>query len=221
MVIGQPFEAPLAFLRAVLQYNQEIRSQAQVPITRLSGLVVLKEQMTEEFPYPTAFQKFGGVEHEPRACSIRLGIQPMRSDLYRHRRTIVVGQLAGLSTVVLIPPQLRSLGGRPLEMHEEVRKHFQIRRGAQLPRHIKIWPKKIWTRELEMTIANRVYARLRPGDMLFVPPDWTYGVRNMKVGDELHSTVTWFLKPSDDSKDTLQSVFARARARGRQKEEDL
>lgn len=213
-----PFRAPLVFIRAVHQYNQDqkaansILSQSKddfddaqsraTCITGLNGLVVLKESMTEEFPFPRIIRDIGLSTYQTKSCSIRAGVRPLRSDMRRYKHsTTVVGQLAGYSVVTLIPPRVKLLDGLPLEFHKRVPKKWQnstMRFPLGSPNFSL--SSKTWTREFEneLSASNDILlAPLIPGDGLLVPEGWWYGVRSINNGLQLHATVTWFLGRSD------------------------
>ncbi|KAI0424842.1 hypothetical protein F5Y09DRAFT_125496 [Xylaria sp. FL1042] len=213
-----PFTAPLVFIRAVHQYNRDQRTVTNTPpppnegpfqdsdhpgcITGLHGLVILRETMTEEFPFPRIIRDIGRSTYQTRTCTIRAGIRPLRNSVRRYKHsTIVIGQLAGYSVVTLIPPYLKSLNGLPLEFHKRV----------PLPEGVNpmLFPLgspnfsisgKTWTRDFEDELSasgDILLATLIPGDGLLVPEGWSYGVRSINNGLQLHATVTWFLSRDD------------------------
>ncbi|KAJ3576031.1 hypothetical protein NPX13_g3838 [Xylaria arbuscula] len=213
-----PFRAPLAFIRAVHQYNQDqeataetlsrlqgessdVHSQAAC-ITGLYGLVILRETMSDEFPFPRIIRDIGQSTYQTKSCSIRAGVRPLRSDMRRYKRsTVVVGQLAGYSVVTLIPPQVKLLDGLPLEFHKRVPKNWDnstMRFPLGSPSFSLSG--KTWTREFEdeLTASGDILVTtLVPGDGLLVPDGWWYGVRSINNELQLHATVTWFLSRSD------------------------
>ncbi|KAI1307118.1 hypothetical protein F5Y03DRAFT_352830 [Xylaria venustula] len=213
-----PFRAPLVFVRAAHQYNQERKTVADTTplwddglvhehedpacITGLNGLVVLKETMTEEFPFPRIIRDIGTSTYHTKSCSIRTGIRPFRNNIRRYKSsTIVVGQLAGYSIATLIPPYIKALDGMPLEFHERVPRTWE--------RHTNRFPLgsrsfalsgKTWTRDFEDELAasgDILRATLIPGDGLLVPEGWWYGIRSINNGLQLQATVTWFLGRGD------------------------
>ncbi|KAI1274856.1 hypothetical protein F5Y07DRAFT_191813 [Xylaria sp. FL0933] len=213
-----PFRAPLAFIRAVHQYNRDLKivtntapssNESPVPgpddpasIAGLYGLVVLKETMTEEFPFPRIIRDIGLSTYQTRSCSIRAGVRPLRNDIRRYKRsTVVIGQLAGYSVVTLIPPRLKSLDGLSLEFHDRVPKTWD-RHTMRFPLGSPGFalPGKTWTRDFEQELVasgDILVATLIPGDGLLVPEGWYYGVRSINNGLQLHATVTWFLSRDD------------------------
>ncbi|KAI1746643.1 hypothetical protein F4782DRAFT_523891 [Xylaria castorea] len=213
-----PFKAPLVFFRAVHQYNRDQRKTTDtIPqpesstvhqqnhsacIDGLNGLVVLEEEMTEEFPFPRIVQEIGQSIYKTKSCSIRIGVRPLRSDMRRHKSsTVVVGQLAGYSVVTLIPPHVKLLNGLPLEFHERVVQEWE---GSTKPLPLGAanfsLSSKTWTRDFENELsASRdvLLATIIPGDGLLIPKGWWYGVRSINNGLQLHATVTWFLGRGD------------------------
>lgn len=125
--VWEAFDAPLAFIRAALQYNDEQRNE-RFRITRLAGLMELEDPLTDDFPFPKVIQEFAGFRLGMSSCSIRLGIRPIRSDLRRHNETSAIGQLAGYSKAILIRPQIKSLGDKPVYYHEAFRDNKQVAR---------------------------------------------------------------------------------------------
>ncbi|KAI0418787.1 hypothetical protein F5X98DRAFT_337245 [Xylaria grammica] len=212
-----PFSAPLVFFRAVHQYNCDnydhtgpagngfgpgraaFRVEIQPgSINKVGGLVILKEDMTEEFPFPRIVRDIGQSTYTTKQCSIRVGVRPPRSAIRRYRgTTVVIGQLAGFSVVTMVPPRLQSLGGLPLEFHERIPKTWEtsIKRFPLGPKGISL-SKEVWTRDFEAELAAAgeiLVATLVPGDGLLVPEGWWYGPRSVNNGLELQTTVTWFL----------------------------
>ncbi|GAP93381.2 hypothetical protein SAMD00023353_12600050 [Rosellinia necatrix] len=211
-----PFEAPLAFFRAVHQYNraQQIpravfRSQADMAqhearhgrtwIDGLRGQVVLKGALTEEFPFPRIVRDIGQSTYQPESCHIRVGVRPRRGAMRRYRLSAsVVGQLAGYSIVTMVPPRVKLLGGRPLEFYRRVPQSLWARDTTQFPlgaSRLSI-PHGAWTAAFEAELAaagDILLATLVPGDGLLVPDGWWYGVRSINAGLQLHATVTWLL----------------------------
>ncbi|KAI0874971.1 hypothetical protein GGS24DRAFT_457496 [Hypoxylon argillaceum] len=210
-----PFRAPLSFIRAVHQYNQS-QNLAMNPvlpfqgppedtqhhpacITRITSLVVLQKELTEEFPFPRILRSIGLSHYHAKSCSIRAGVRPLRSDMRRYKKsTVVVGQLAGYSIVTLIPPRLKLLDGKPLDFHPRLPKHSGERITQRFPFGATklALPGKTWTREFEDELAESgdiLIAELIPGHGLLIPEGWFYGVRSINNGLELHGTVTWFL----------------------------
>ncbi|KAI0973395.1 hypothetical protein F4678DRAFT_426584 [Xylaria arbuscula] len=213
-----PFRAPLVFVRAAHQYNQERKTVGDTPpvsedglvhehedpacITGLNGLVVLQDKMTEEFPFPSIVRDIGPSTYQTKACSIRTGIRPFRSNIRRYKTsTVVVGQLAGYSIATLIPPHIKALNGLPLEFHERVPQTWE-RDTMRFPLGAPSFALsgKTWTRDFEDELAasgDILRANLIPGDGLLVPEGWWYGVRSINNGLQLHATVTWFLGRGD------------------------
>lgn len=195
-LIWEPFDAPLAFIREVLQFNHkmEVDGRWDDVVTRLGGLIELEDRLTEDFPYPPKVREVGGLTYGASSCSIRFGIRPIRSDLRRSTDVTVLGQLAGYSRVLLVPPKLKSLGGQALEYHPYVRelRKEQIVRLSERP--IKTLEKKTWTRDFEEKIPERLDATIKPGEVLLIPDGWWYGVRSINYHNELHATVGWYLK---------------------------
>lgn len=198
-LIWEPFDAPLAFIREILQYNHEMKADGHDDevITRLGGLIELEDRLTEDFPYPPKVREVGGLTYGASSCSIRFGIRPIRSDLRRSTDVTVLGQLAGYSRVLLVPPTLPSLGGQALEYHPYVRelRKDQVVRLSDRP--IKTLGKKTWTRGFEETIPERLDATIKPGEVLLIPDGWWYGVRSINYHNELHATVGWFLQTDE------------------------
>ncbi|KAK7985558.1 hypothetical protein PG988_003180 [Apiospora saccharicola] len=195
-LIWEPFDAPLAFIREVLQYNHELEVAGRWDevVTRLGGLIELEDRLTEDFPYPPKVREVGGLTYGASSCSIRFGIRPIRSDLRRSTDVTVLGQLAGYSRVLLVPPKLKSLGNQALEYHpyvRELRKDHIVRLSE---RPVKALEKKTWTREFEETIPERLDATIKPGEVLLIPNGWWYGVRSINYHNELHATVGWYLQ---------------------------
>lgn len=209
-----PFKAPLVFFRAVHQYNCD-REKATDTILSLegnrvhdqhnpafidglSGLVVLEDEMTEEFPFPLIVREIGQSTYNTKSCSIRVGVRPLRSDMRRYKHsTVVVGQLAGYSVVTLIPPRVKSLNGLPLEFHERVPRTWE-RSTTRFPLGSPWFAlsSKTWTREFEDELSasgDILLATLTPGDGLLVPEGWWYGMRSINNELQLHASVTWFL----------------------------
>ncbi|KAI1265011.1 hypothetical protein F5Y18DRAFT_72842 [Xylariaceae sp. FL1019] len=197
------FKAPLVFIRAVNEFNltQQPRpgemtaskdlthyDRKDYPncITEISALVVLVEDMTDDFPFPRVIRDIGNSRYKARSCSIRVGVRPLRTDMRRYKEsTVVVGQIAGYSIATLIPPNLKALNGAPLGFHERVPSIHQNALASQT-----------WTREFEDELAKTndvVFAELKPGDGLLIPPGWWYGVRSINNGLHLNATSTWFL----------------------------
>jgi hypothetical protein len=230
-----PFKAPLGFIHAVHQYNQSQEDKTwAVPwlesgvvhdwdhstcIAGINSLVILEEEMTEEFPFPRIVRDIGQSTYQTKSCSIRAGIRPLRSDMRRYKRsTVVVGQLAGYSVVTLVPPRVKQLGGLSLDFHERVVQ-------AQREQVIESFPLlasgfglsgKTWTREFESELSasgDILLATLTPGDGLLVPKWWFYGVRSINNGFQLHATVTWFLGqnnvPAEDQKEYDRNEYLR------------
>ncbi|KAK5625211.1 hypothetical protein RRF57_000927 [Xylaria bambusicola] len=197
-----PFRAPLVLIRAVHQYNQNQQTATGIPLAGLSGLVILEETMTEEFPFPRIIQDVGMSKYKTKSCSIRAGVRPLRSDMRRYKHsTVVIGQLAGYSIVTLIPPSVKLLNGLPLEFHERVPRTWE-RSTQRFPLGSPNFSLsgKTWTREFEneLTASHDILlANLIPGDGLLVPEGWWYGVRSINNELQLHATVTWFLGRSD------------------------
>ncbi|TRX96399.1 hypothetical protein FHL15_002671 [Xylaria flabelliformis] len=204
-----PFKAPLVFFRAVHQYNRDQRKvkakdgavhrqNQSACINGLNGLVILKELMTEEFPFPRIIRDIGQSTYKTISCSIRVGVRPLRSDMRCHKHsTVVVGQLAGYSVVTLIPPCVKLLNGLPLEFHKRVPKTWE-RSTLRFPLGSSNFAlaSKTWTRDFENELSasgDILLATLIPGDGLLVPKGWWYGVRSINNGLQLHATVTWFL----------------------------
>ncbi|KAK6860397.1 hypothetical protein PG995_004033 [Apiospora arundinis] len=216
-LLWEPFEAPIAFIREVLQYNQELGPQGQGDaICRLSGLIELEDRLTEDFPYPPAVREIGGLTYNATSCSIRFGIRPLRSDLRSSTDATVIGQLAGFSRALLIPPQLNSLGGQSILSHPHVRE-LRAESGSLIQlshRQPKVLQKKTWTLDFEETIPERIEATLTPGDALLIPPGWWYGIRSINYYNQLHATVNWFLA-------TERSPYKLWRERNRIVEENL
>ncbi|KAK8075364.1 hypothetical protein PG997_010027 [Apiospora hydei] len=198
-LIWEPFDAPLAFVREILQYNHEmgVEGRHSEAISRLAGLIELEAHLTEDFPYPR------------KSGSIRFGIRPLRSDLRRSTDITVVGQLAGYSRVLLVPPKLKSLGGQGLESHAHVRaarKDSVVRLSS---RPVKALQKSIWTAGFEETIPERMDASLRPGEVLLIPDDWWYGIRSINNANQLHATVGWYLQTDESPYKLWQERQAR------------
>ncbi|KAI0190856.1 hypothetical protein F4808DRAFT_398997 [Astrocystis sublimbata] len=213
-----PFEAPLVFFRAVHQYNRhrikesgvDLRPEIIGPdsyppscIDGLSGLVVLQEELTEEFPFPRIVRDIGKSSYGTKSCSIRVGVRPLRSSMRQHNKsTVVVGQLAGYSVVTMVRPEVKLLNGQPLDSHERVPKPpMRINPYPLRPRLPNITlPSKTWTNKLEKELTasgDVLLATLIPGDGLLVPEGWWYNVRSINNEVQLHATVTWFLGRED------------------------
>ncbi|KAI1342545.1 hypothetical protein F5Y15DRAFT_373115 [Xylariaceae sp. FL0016] len=213
-----PFKAPLALIRAAHLYNHEMSRATRSPrsakgpsihetytpnyISGLGGLVVLEDELTDEFPFPRVVRDIGQTTYQTKSCSIRAGIRPHRSDIRRYRAsTVVVGQLAGYSVVTLIPPRLKALQGLPLDFHERVPKlsYDEARRWPMGKAGLSL-SGKAWTRDFEDELVKSgdvVVATLVPGDGLLVPEGWWFGVRSINNDLQLHATVTWFLSRAD------------------------
>lgn len=217
-----PFRAPLAFIRAVDQYN---RDQGTAPSTvpsakhyiqGINGLVVLMEAIAEHFPFPRIIRNVGSSTYLTKSCSIRIGVRPPRGDMRRClNTTVVVGQLAGNSAVTLVPPRLQSLHGLSLEYHEKVRPTWENRvtDSPHAPPSFAI-ANKVWTGELQRElIASKDFyiGTLTPGSALLVPKGWYYGVRSINKKLELNASVTWFLHRSEaaveDQENTIRSLI--------------
>ncbi|KAI1163913.1 hypothetical protein F5B18DRAFT_617840 [Nemania serpens] len=209
-----PFSAPLAFIRAVHQYNrdQEIATNT-VPssdngsasgknhpacITRVNGLVILTDTMTEHFPFPRIMRDIGP---SPFQTNIRIGIRPPRIDMRRSKHAFaVIGQLAGHSAVTLVPPRLKLLQGLSLEFHEKLRGKWQdnVTPFPRSPPSFGI-DNSIWTRGFQKNLVRSgdlFTGTLRAGSALFVPKGWYYGIRSLSKEQALNASVTWFLSPS-------------------------
>ncbi|KAI1110380.1 hypothetical protein F5Y14DRAFT_429256 [Nemania sp. NC0429] len=212
------FRAPLAFIRALHQYNQDqIMAANRLPpsefqlirdeknpacITRANGLVVLTGEMTKHFPFPRIVQDIGSYTYQVKTCNIRIGIRPPRVDLRRSsKHTTVIGQLAGAqTTVILVPPRLNMLKGLSLEFHKKVLPSWEHlrERFPQGPPNLAI-KNSIFTSNFQARLTQSgdvCYATLKPGSALIVPSGWYYAVRGDSQGLELTATVTWFLEHS-------------------------
>ncbi|KAI1203568.1 hypothetical protein F5X97DRAFT_283455 [Nemania serpens] len=212
------FRAPLAFIRAVHQYNRDQKIIAKtVPsskdgsardknnpacITRINGLVVLTDAMTEEFPFPRILRDMGPPSYRTKSCNIRMGVRPPRGDMRRCRNTtVVIGQLAGSSAVTLVRARLKLLNGQSLECHERVRPTWEnsARRFPLGPASFAI-KNSIWTRSFQNKLiksGDLFVGTLVPGSAVFVPKGWYYGVRSTNKELELNATVTWFRHRGD------------------------
>ncbi|KAK8104602.1 Transcription factor jumonji/aspartyl beta-hydroxylase [Apiospora kogelbergensis] len=168
------FEAPIAFIREVIQYNKELGPDNA--IRGLAGLIELEDRLTEDFPYPPIVRKIGGLTYNANSCSIRLGIEPRRSDLKRSTATTVIGQLAGYG---------QQFAGKD--------RQYRINRW---PVHKNIM-KATWVLGFEQTIPERINAELKPGDALLIPPGWWYGIRNTNWHNQLNATVGWYLNTDE------------------------
>ncbi|KAI1421470.1 hypothetical protein F5Y12DRAFT_706328 [Xylaria sp. FL1777] len=203
-----PFKAPLVFIRAAHQYNQDQKAVAETApslkdnpfqdpdysacLSRLKGLVILEEKMTDEFPFPNFIRDIGLSTYKTKACTVRTGIRPLRSELRRHQAsTVMVGQLAGYSIATLVSPHARLPNGMPLMFNRDIPSPWQ-----GTPQRYPVSLPNKWTREWEHEFAasgNVVFATLTPGAGLLVPKGWWYTVRSINNGLELYATVTWFL----------------------------
>ncbi|KAK8132112.1 hypothetical protein PG999_000285 [Apiospora kogelbergensis] len=191
------FEAPIAFIREVIQYNKELGPDNA--IRGLAGLIELEDRLTEDFPYPPIVREIGGLTYNANSCSIRLGIEPRRSDLKRSTATTVIGQLAGYGRALLIPPRLASLGDQDLLFHPQV-SSLRAKTGSIVStdsRYTKNIMKATWVLGFEQTIPERINAELKPGDALLVPPGWWYGIRNTNWHNQLNATVGWYLNTDE------------------------
>ncbi|KAK7962060.1 Clavaminate synthase-like protein [Apiospora aurea] len=197
-LIWEPFDAPLAFVREILQYNHEmgVEGRHSEAISRLAGLIELEDHLTEDFPYPPKVREVSGLKYDASSCSIRFGIRPLRSDLRRSTDITVVGQLAGYSRVLLVPPKLKSLGGWD-----------SVVRLSSRP--VKALQKSIWTAGFEETIPERMDASLRPGEVLLIPDGWWYGIRSINNANQLHATVGWYLQTDESPYKLWQERQAR------------
>ncbi|KAH9904922.1 hypothetical protein F4778DRAFT_731193 [Xylariomycetidae sp. FL2044] len=201
-----PFTAPLAFVRAVHLYNQQqqdawIEGQQSHHIVGIGGLVILKDEMTQSFPFPEIIRNIGTSTFKTKSCSIRVGVRPIRTSLRCHKHsTAVVGQLAGYSVATLVKPHLALLQGQGLECHPsfaDIPEFEHARAGFTTFGKTSFGvPNPRWTRELEAELSQAgdlLLASLRPGDGLLVPQGWWYQIRSINNQDQLHATVTWIL----------------------------
>ncbi|KAI0160441.1 hypothetical protein GGR57DRAFT_383595 [Xylariaceae sp. FL1272] len=215
------FRAPLVFIRAVNQYNLtqqptpgELTPSKEIThydskdypncITEISALVVLVEKMTDDFPFPRIIRDIGDTRYNARSCSIRVGVRPLRTDMRRYKdSTVVVGQVAGYGVATLIPPSLQALNGASLGFHERVPTVYQDSLASQT-----------WTREFEDELAKTgdvIFAKLKPGDGLLIPPGWWYGVRSINNGLHLNATSTWFLgRENVDQDEYMRGIHHRS-----------
>ncbi|KAK8061746.1 hypothetical protein PG994_008112 [Apiospora phragmitis] len=193
-LIWEPFEAPLAFIREVLQYNQELGADDHPDvIARLEGLIELEDRLTEDFPYPLRVREVAGVTYEASSCSIRFGIRPLRGDIRRSTDITVLGQLAGHSRVLLVPPKLDSLRGLGLESHPHVRRMKGADVARLSSRPVKCLEKSMWNEQFEKTIPERLDVTLGPGEVVLIPDGWWHGTRSINYHNQLHATVGWHL----------------------------
>ncbi|KAK8016805.1 hypothetical protein PG993_014994 [Apiospora rasikravindrae] len=154
-------------------------------------------------------REVSGLKYDASSCSIRFGIRPLRSDLRRSTDITVVGQLAGYSRVLLVPPTLKSLGGQGLESHAHVREARKSSVVRLSSRPVKALQKSVWTAGFEAMIPERLDASLRPGEVLLIPDGWWYGIRSINNANQLHATVGWYLQTDESPHKLWQEREAR------------
>lgn len=197
------FDAPLALLAAVLQFNRERGSPgerlsrlyiAQAPLSDLPGDLQLDVPTPELITHlPATTENTTPTEGDLYDSSVWLGLEPTYTPWHRDPNPNLFFQLCGVKAVRMLPPaeghelfekvhrRLDPIGGSSRIRGEE------MMQGAERQAFLDaVWGK--------FAPKNLLEVELRPEDVLLLPKGWWHSVKSTGAAGALNASVNWWFR---------------------------